>query len=44
MAAMMTDEELIDRLAELYPGEVPSNEQIFEWVLSLEERSTGSNP
>lgn len=37
--AKMTDEQLVDNLAELYPGEVPTNEQIFDWVTELKEKA-----
>jgi hypothetical protein len=32
MIAPMTDEELMATLAEMYPGESPSNEDILTWV------------
>lgn len=35
----MTDEELMDRIAEMYPGEVPSNEQICDWIATLREKA-----
>ena len=37
--AMMTDEQLVDNLAEMYPGEVPTNEQIYDWICDLKNRA-----
>jgi hypothetical protein len=31
--------DLIDGLAELYPGEVPTNEQILAWVKEIKEKA-----
>jgi hypothetical protein len=39
MSAKMTDEQLVDWLAETYPGEVPSNEQIADWVAGIREKA-----
>jgi hypothetical protein len=35
----MTNDELADQLAEMYPGEVPDNDQILDWVTRLEEKA-----
>jgi hypothetical protein len=39
MSARMTDEQLVDNLAELYPGEVPSNEDLLGWVKEIKEKA-----
>jgi len=47
MTAKMTDEQLVDQLAEMYPGEIhgpgsagiPSNEDILDWVTEIRDKA-----